>query len=192
LLDDAIQLRQWEKLPYHDPVVFLRELRKLELQVVQSDLPPDIKSLRRGRFKRHREGRNAALFCLGMSQALGTSVSFARQEAADYDFVARWRRGDDGFFAPVQLKELVPRALNPAATLDQTLASLARYSALGRTVVAILINRPGSDDLSQVRVPAVGCGGIWLYWAASPDQQKWQLYGNLLDGPCLYEYQYPD
>ncbi len=190
-LDDVIRIRQWNKLQFHDPVVILKRLRELEFLVAESDLPREVKSLRRGDFKRDREGRNAALFCLGMSRAFGTDVLFAREEAADHDFVARWKRGEDDVFTPVQLKELVPEPLNPLATLTETLLSVTRYAALGHTAVAVLINRQTSLVLPEIRAPDVDCGGIWLFGAATPDQRKWYLYGDLLDDPRLYDYEYP-
>jgi hypothetical protein len=92
-LNEKIQLREWNKLRYHDPVDILRRLRDIEPIVTVSDLRPEVKSLRRGDLKRYREGRDAALFCHGMSRVLGTKVFFSLVEAADYDFVSLGRLG---------------------------------------------------------------------------------------------------
>ena len=70
---------------------------------------PEAELLRRNDLKEYREGRDAALFCLGMIRAQGTTVFFARLEAQDYDFVTLWQMGDETVYTPVQLKEVVCR-----------------------------------------------------------------------------------
>ncbi len=79
-------------------------------------MPDDIRNLRTNTLKELREGRDAALFSLGASRALGVPVGFARYEAADYDFVLTARIGDVQHFSPIQLKEWVPPDLNPEQT----------------------------------------------------------------------------
>ena len=62
-INDRIRLRSWDKLKYYDPVEILRKFREFELEVY--DLPIDEKTLRTGILKKHKYGRDAALFCHG-------------------------------------------------------------------------------------------------------------------------------
>jgi hypothetical protein len=190
-LNDIIQMREWDHLKYYDPVTVLSDLRKLEHLAAESSLPHSVKTLRRNNLKKYREGRDAALFCLGMSKVQGTTVFFARYEAQDYDFVTLWRNGDEDIFTPVQLKEIVPESLNPNSNVNATIAKLSKYASFNRTVVALCINRNVHLEFNTIIVPAMDLGGIWLYGASVQDQQKWFIYGDLLSEPHLYEYEYP-
>ena len=99
-------LNLWARLPYRDPESHLREFRRLEILMSDWELGPKARRLRTGDLKQIRDGRNAALFAHGMATVVGTKVSFADHEAADYDFVTSWVDGDKYRFCPVQLKEL--------------------------------------------------------------------------------------
>jgi len=190
--DDLIQIRAWECLKYDDPVIILRHLRILNNLAVESALPKKVKTLRLNDLKKYREGRDAALFCLGMSKVQGTTVSFALLEDQDYDFVTRWKNVGETIYTPVQLKEVVSESLNPHSTVNATLAKLAKYAGSNRTVVALLVNREIHLELDSIQFPNVPLGGIWLYGATAPDQQTWLIYGDLMNEPQLWEFDYPD
>jgi hypothetical protein len=102
-----------------------------------------------------------------------------------------WQNGNQGTFTPVQLKEVVPKALNPTATINGTLAGLSRYGPMGAPLLPCSSTDEGTLVSRRCPVRAFKCGGIWLFGAASPDQQRWYLYGNLLSNPRLYNYEYP-
>ena len=119
---DAIQINEWKKLEYFDPAEILLRLRNVEVQL---DMPDDIRALRTNSLKEFREGRDAALFSLGLSVALGTPVRFARHEASDYDFVVAAQLGDTLHLSPVQLKEWVPAELNPKQSREDILKGVA-------------------------------------------------------------------
>jgi len=189
--NDLIQMREWERLKYYDPSIVLTDLRRLDHLAAESSLPKNVKTLRRNDLKKYREGRDAALFCLGMTKVQGTTVFFARFEAQDYDFVTLWQNGDEAIYTPVQLKEVVPESLNPNSNVNDTLAKLTKYSGSDRTVVALRVNRKIHLDFSSIQFPNIRLGGIWLYGAAAPDQQKWFIYGDLLKEPDLCEFEYP-
>lgn len=190
--DDIIKIREWERLKYYDPVIILKHLRILNNLTVESALPKKVKTLRLNDLKKHREGRDAALFCLGMSKVQGTMVFFALLEDQDYDFVTRWKDGDETIYTPVQLKEVVPESLNPNSTVNAALAKLTKYAGSNRTVVALLVNREIHLELNSIQFPTVPLGGIWLYGAAAPDQQTWLIYGDLMNEPQLWEFEYPN
>jgi len=190
-LNDLIQMREWDRLKYYDPSIVLADLGKLDHLTAESSLPKNVKTLRRNNLKEYREGRDAALFCLGMSKVQGTTVFFARFEAQDYDFVTLWQDGSETIYTPVQLKEVVPESLNPNSNVNSTLAKLTKYSGFNRTVVALRVNRNIHLEFNSIQVPTMRLGGIWLYGAAARDQQKWFIYGDLLNEPHLWEYEYP-
>lgn len=189
--NDLIQMRAWGRLKYYNPSVVLTHLRKIDHLAAESSLPKNVKTLRRNDLKEYREGRDAALFCLGMSKVQGTTVFFARWEAQDYDFVTLWKKGDEIIYTPVQLKEVVPESLNPNSNVNDTLAKITKYSGSNRTVVALRVNREIHLELNSIQFPKMRLGGIWLYGAIRPDQQKWSIYGDLLCEPHLWEFEYP-
>ena len=189
--NDLIQMREWERLQYYHPADVLKSFRKLEHLVAESSLPDNVRTLRRHDLREHREGRDAALFCLGMSGVQGTTVFFARLEDQDYDFVTLWQRGDEAVYTPVQLKEVVPVSLNPTSNVNTTLANLAKYSGSNLTVVALRVNRDLRLELNSIDVPRLRLGGVWLYGAGSQDHEKWFIYGDLLNQPYLQEFDYP-
>ena len=77
-----------------------------------SDLPEAVRTLRTNSLREWKEAREAALFCVGMSERMGTPIRLAKSENHDYDFVATWLKDDTRHFAPVQLKEVVPSHIN--------------------------------------------------------------------------------
>lgn len=190
---DAIQTNHWSKLPYLDPRETLIGLRAIQKRAANSSIPKKAANLRRPSQKHDREGRDAALFCYGMSQVVGHDVLFALVEDSDYDFVARWVDGDVERFAPVQLKELVPETLNREATLEDLIEQIASdYPDSVKTTFAVKVNRKIELDLLSLEVPAMQAGGLWVFGATSPDQQEWFLAGDLLADRHTYAFLYPE
>ncbi|MCI0440559.1 MAG: hypothetical protein L0177_15710 [Chloroflexi bacterium] len=136
--------------------------------------------MRTSDLKRDREGRDAALFTFGMGLASGKRIAFARHEGEDYDFVTAWVEDGTANYTPVQLKELVPAELNPTATLEALLGSLARrYSQPTSTVLAVYLNRAARlQDLLAVRLPELGFAEVWYFCAVSPDAQRYAIFGD--------------
>jgi len=187
-LDDNIQIREWESLKYHDPVAVLRKIRCLEQLVSDSSLPNKAKRLRTNKLNKHREGRDAALFCLGMKVVLKTDVFFALIENQDYDFVVLRSDG----YCPVQLKEVVPEDLNRDSSIENTLEKFKKYPGSGQTVAAIRVNRGLVDvNLDEIKCPNVSMNSVWLFGACSPDGQNWFIYGDMLGDAHLCKYTCP-
>ena len=76
--NDLIQMREWDRLQYYHPADVLKNFRKLDHLVAEWSLPDNVRTLRRNDLRGHREGRDAALFCLGMTSVQGRTVFFAR------------------------------------------------------------------------------------------------------------------
>jgi hypothetical protein len=190
---DPIQLRCFRRLAWQNPRQVLVDLRFVETNILPIDMDHRIRRLRTNDFKREREARDAALFVYGMAtQVLKTPVWFANWESSDFDFVAKWITGDVECFCPVQLKELPPKDMNSEASIDYLLQKVDRYSGVENLTVAILLNRPGRLLLSpwkQKRKRAIG--ELWYFGCNSPDQSTWFLFGNVLEDPNLYEFEYP-
>ncbi len=137
--------------------------------------------MRTNGLKSERELRDAALFCVGMSHVLGTDVWLAPVEAQDHDFVTSWRIGDVQHFCPVQLKEVVPQHLNPAASIAGVLEKLSRYPDSRDVSVAIKFNQCGRFDPACLRVPEnLAIGGLWVFGAIAEDQSMCGLWGDFL------------
>lgn len=189
----SIALRRWSKLQFKDPTALLNALRPLQIAVALSALPAKTKALRGSKQKTHREIWQAALFSHGMSEALSfPSLEFAMVEEEDYDCVVRWIDADTENYAPVQLKEVVPAELNPAATIESEIAKLTKYATSPDLVVALFMNRAGRLYLRSIKVPTLPVGQLWLFGNRTPDQSKWMLYGDMLSSASLYEFDFPD
>lgn len=183
MASNGIRLRSFSNLKYGDPKGFLTALHPLDVAVSWSSLSPRVRNLRTNSLKAAREHRDAAIFCVGMSQALGSEVRFAPGEKQDYDFVATWADPQTQHFAPVQLKELVTAELNPETALSSLLEKLTKYTDSDDLTVVIKLNRPDRFEPSQVKIPSgLSLGGIWIFGAITPDQSKWGLWGDFMLG----------
>jgi len=188
---DNLRIREWRQLKYFEPKGTLLELRRIETQVADLTGDERVRTLRATPLRPYNEWRQAALFCYGMSVALGVTVYFAKYEGSGYDYVTMHVDGDVERYTPLQLKELVPKHLNAAATLDSIIERLTKYSDGNDMAVAVHLNRQENRDLTNIVVPRLPIGELWLYWAASPDGSRWALYGDLLLSPSLTEFSYP-
>ncbi len=192
-VNDQIRTNTWAKYTYINPATVLPRLWDLQADPRILHLPEKTRTLRKGNQKIHRESRQAALFCYGVSQAfLGHPILFAPEENEDFDFVARWiDRDENDNYCPVQLKELVPEHLNEDAALDELLGKLSRYCGPKDTVFAIYLNRRTRIELDKVEVPQIRAGGLWMFGGITPDQREWMVAGDFLQTPEIRTFEYP-
>nr|WP_315402397.1 hypothetical protein [uncultured Duganella sp.] len=179
--------REWLKLKYHDPAYILAGLRRIALQVGASNTEEGVKNLRTNGLKTIREGRQAALFCYGLSQRTGRKIQFALQEPENdaADAIGLMDINGEAFFLPIQLKELPPTHLNPHVSLQDILNKLgSKRSGARGTIVAIHVNRVMHLEISKLTIPT-GIAELWLYGAADETQDRWFLIGDLLSDPGL-------
>jgi hypothetical protein len=115
----------------------------------------------------------------------------SRGESQDFDFVASWSVDNTQHFAPVQLKEVVPEPLNPNATVEQIVESLAKYVDSEDLTVAIHLNRQAHFDPTVLSVPPLKIAALWVFASISPDQSQWGLWGNFLEQPEGSRFAYP-
>lgn len=189
---DNAQLNHFSKLQYKDPEWWLVELSKIETETANHPMDPKVRALRTNQLKLVKETREAALFCHGMSLVTGNKILFTRVEELDYDAVATWIQGDTAHYSPIQLKELVPEQYNPQQTLNKLLQDIAaKYPVSTELTVAVFVNRQTVIDFTQIKVPETKLHGIWLYGCSSQDQQTWFIYGNLVDNPSAFQFNYP-
>ncbi len=184
--------REWESLRYLDARQILLDLRKIEKEYSLSQLKYEAASLRTRALRPYNEGRQAALFCYGMGQALGCHIEFAQFESQDFDVVTRYIAGETAVYCIVQLKELVPDFLNPLASLQTEVDKLDRYSDSRNLAVAFHLNRTFHVDPLALRLPNRYAGSLWLYGATDITQDNWILMGNLADkDPHWTRFKYP-
>jgi hypothetical protein len=174
-----------------DPEKSLKKLRQIEYVIAESNVPPKAKALRTNALKRDRELRDACLFCWGMSCRIGQTVWVYPREDSDFDFVAGWDVELNRHFALVQLKEVVPHSLNPNASLQAVANKLNKYPVSNALTVAIRINQPMRFDPAAVEIPPLALAALWVFGAASEDQSKWFLCGNMLESPEISLFDYP-
>lgn len=183
---------EWKSLLYTDPSSLLVNLRKIQLSYPLESLRYAASSLRTHELRIFGEGRQAALFCYGIGQALGTKVSFAQAENQDYDIIIRYKLNDQLYFAPVQLKEWVPETVNSQATLQTELNKLKKYVDSKDLIVAFYLNRDTQLHFSELSFPKDQLGELWFFGAIDPSQAKWMVAGNFLGNNVrVYEFSYP-
>ena len=184
--------REWHKLKFVSAKRLLVGLQDIATRCPLHELRYAASSLRTRELRQFGEGRQAALFCYGMGQAIGTTVDFAQNESKDYDIVARFVKDGKLNYVPVQLKEWVPEFLNSASTLQSELDKLEKYVDSHDLVVAFHLNREATVYLLDLRCPEGRVAEIWLYGALSQDQIQWVMIGNLLRRPATnYAFSYP-
>ena len=192
------RLNHLNSLMYHDPAVILRRIRLLERELVELqntgvEIDPKVLSMRTNALRPYREWRDAAVFAFGMGIAKGVPIWYATEESSDYDFVTMWQQETTRHFCPVQLKELVPEALNPNLSLQRLLDGLGKYAPSPDTVVAVKINRLSGFALESA--PAVPFSQLWFFWACAPESARWCLRGPFGDGhppdPGVLTFDYP-
>jgi len=191
-IDDRIRLRSWGKLKYYDSESILRRFREYEIDVYDLDIDDKVKTLRTSILKKHKYGREAALFCYGLGYCvLNVKVYFIRDESEDYDFVATWTEGINQIYAPVQMKELVPHDVNEGANLQKIIDMLAEYKKSDNTMACIYLNRRELLKLEDLVIPKLSMACLWFFGSATPDQSKWFLYGDMTREPKYHEFFYP-
>ncbi|MFZ6798875.1 hypothetical protein [Undibacterium sp. Di24W] len=164
-------------------------LRKIQEQLSVSDVEYAVAALRTNQLKEYREGRQAALFCYGMSQLYETKVYFALVELEDFDFIARFVKDDIDHFVPVQLKELTPDFLPKPRTLQDELDKLRKYSR--DLMIAFHLNRDFNFNLSDLSIPD-NVSSLWFFGAIDKQQTKWGMTGNLASNNYIsFEFEYP-
>jgi hypothetical protein len=188
---DLIRQRVALTLEYADPAGFLAELRNVEPLVAASGLEAAVRQLRTRELREWKQAREAALFCHGLSGRIGFPVLFGRQEAQDYDFVARCIVGSANSFLFVQLKEVVPPALNAKASVQAAIDGLEKYVDSNDLTVALYLNRPVRFDPSTITLPTVPLAGLWVFGAITSDRLEWALWGDLLTTREGTRFRYP-
>ncbi|MES2324099.1 MAG: hypothetical protein V4633_17715 [Pseudomonadota bacterium] len=186
--------RDWLSLEYHDPVHILRGLREIAIDIGRTSTPEAIRNLRTNSLKPYREGRQAALFCYGLSQRLGTRVRFALQGRQDHETDAIGFYAIDGkaFFLPIQIKELPPAGINPLIALQDVLSKVGtHYAGTTDMIVAIHVNRDVRIVISELKIPE-NIAELWLFGATDESQNTWFLIGDLISQPGLStEFSHP-
>lgn len=184
-------LNAWSKLDYFESKSVLLRYRKTQELLNVSDIDQKTKNLRINKFKRYREGWEAALFCYGMCKRLNTTVYVALHEEADFDSIAlRYTDGVE-YYTPIQIKELVPESLNPDTDLNKEIKKLVKYPTSKDCAVVIHHTRAGKLDLSTIKIPTLQIGSLWVIGALNPYQNRWFLAGDLLEAPRIIEFDFP-
>jgi len=191
-MSERMKMRQWEKEKYFDPSQILLGLREMLTKYNFTDIPEKVASLRTNSLKRHKEGREAALFCHGIgSTFLDTKVYFTMLEEEDYDFVASFEKDNEKYFVPVQLKEFVPESLSNSKSLYEELEKLQKYSTSDDLTVAFYLNREASIDFSEIEIPDLNLAGLYFFGSASQDQSKWFICGGKIGDFVMAYFDYP-
>ncbi len=176
---NSIRLRALSQLQYGDPKGYLESLALLEAEVSASDLPLTVKHLRTNLLKPDRERRDAAIFCMGMSQALNTEVRFSPTEDQDHDFVTTWQSEGIQHYCPVQLKELVSHDLNRDQSIRDIVNKLSKYGDSKSLTVAVKLNRIGTFEPSSMQITQnLSIGALWFFGSLTEDQSNWGLWGD--------------
>lgn len=184
--------RAFTHLKYAEPRSVLVELRRLE-RSLPAEVAPEVRHLRTNKLKPLRELREAALFCYGWEQIDGQALGVAHIEAQDYDAVATWPSDAERYFAPIQIKEVVPEGLNPNITVQDVINDLQKYVNSDDLTVVIHLNRDlrGFAPL-ELMIPPLKIAALWILAARTPDQSQWMLWGNFMETIRWGEFSYPE
>ena len=190
---DPITRRRWQSFDYTDPAGYLRRFRAVERELTDRlrGVDPDVLALRTDELNRFRELRSAALFTYGMGLALGARIDFADEEDEDYDFMTKRVDGDTDQFCPVQLKELPPADRNAELTVEGLLGDLPTKYGPTETVLAVRLSRAGQVNLDR-DWPRVPFAQLWFFWASAPDSAEFSIYGDALETPRQWAFDYPE
>lgn len=183
--------REWLHYEYLDPERILVGLREIAQTYPLHELRYHARTLRTHALRKYGEGRQAALFCFGMSRRLGTKVSFAQVERQDYDVVAAFQQDGEVNFVPVQLKEWAPDIFPSPRTLQEELDKLSKYADASDLAVVFHLNRETTVKLSELNVPR-NIGELWFIGCTEPSQNHWTLIGDLLKEPVANDFTYPE
>jgi hypothetical protein len=183
--------REWLEYQYFDPETILVGLREIALTYPLHELDFHARTLRTRKLRKHGEGRQAALFCHGMSRVIGSKVSFAHVERDDFDIVAKYRENGQVNFVPVQLKEWAPDFLPSPQPLQVELDKLRKYADASDLAVAFHLNRETRVVLSELSYPR-NIGELWFYGCTEPSQNHWVIIGDLLKESVAYGFVYPE
>lgn len=187
-----IRINEWSKLKFLDPAEILPKLRELQLKIANSNLNDKIRNLRTNKSKAYREGWEAALFCYGMSNIIGTKVCVVPYESSDYDAIATWLQNEVQHFTPIQIKEVVYSDLSLEENINTEIEKLNRYADSKETTFLFHVNKKGRLDLGAIKIPELNIGSLWLIGSVTPDQSKWFVAGDMLNNPTYIEYEYPN
>jgi hypothetical protein len=153
---------------------------------------PKLQGLRGRKLKRTREIFEACLFCYGLSCRMGSAVWVVDHEV--YDFVTVRTKNGDHYFSRTQLKEVVPKRLNPEASVQSEIDKvIAKYPVSTGLTVAIRVNQHFMLDLDKITIPQCSIAALWIYAAASQDGSRWYMAGNLTEGEpyAIWYFDYP-
>jgi hypothetical protein len=184
--------REWLGLAYEDPANVLAEFRERQVDGYFSSV--EFRALTSTEKRQSRERRQAALLCFGLGQRYGLPVVFAMDESWNHDLVSRIYQPVNRYgFVPVQLKEVVPVALNPLASLQAELDKLEQRRKYVDTLVAFYFNQDVPEFRpADLQLPHGAAQEIWVFGAREAEQRNWWLLGNLLgEKPDLTEFTHP-
>ena len=182
----------WSQYEYYDPKIVLPKLQRLRLMLSASDLPSKVKNLRTRNLQPERESWDTAVFCYLMGRSRSLDIRFSRIEDSDYDSIFTWATEDGKCFAPIQMKEFVPKETNPSANLEKLLDSLKKYGDSGELIVGIKLNREASIGFRCLSSKDLSVAEVWMFGATTADQRTWSLFEETDDGWIKLDHALPD
>jgi hypothetical protein len=124
----------------------------------------------------------------------GDQWAFAQWPDEDSSVDVVFRRkgsGDTSQFEFVQLKEIVPNALNAEQTIQSVLDRLPqRYPRASGITIGIYINRDLTTPLGSLRFPDLPGASLWFFGHGG-EQNDTFLIGDFLTNPVLYSFTFP-
>lgn len=110
-----------------------------------------------------------------------THLSPCSATMLDYDAVATWIKDGTQSFAPIQLKEVPPAALNPRASVQEVIDGLGKYPGSEDVTVVVHLNQRTRFLPSELTIPPLRLAALWVFAGITPDQSRWAMWGNLLE-----------
>jgi hypothetical protein len=172
-------------------------------RVFASALPPgldaknNLRDMRHHKFENYREGEQAAFFARALKAAgLKHNLEYAHYpgKEKDFDAVLRWDENGSQEYAYVQLKEVVPEKLSPAATLQDAIGKFKRYSNPEDLIGVVFINRSLTFNPSDLDTRSLKLRELWIHGVATGNgEERHGLYGDFMAPPIkTYDLQLPN
>ena len=167
-----IQIRNWSVQPNFCPCAVLNDTTTIAHS-------SEFKTKTNAHHKKDiEEIRQGALFAYLLGMLIDNDVDYAPFEASDHDCVLRTEIDGEGFFLPVQLKEVPSlKARKDIDVIPEIHRILRRCGNLTGTTVAICINRRISTDAFRIDLSQYQAEGVWVFGML--ETREAILYGNL-------------
>jgi hypothetical protein len=184
------RLNEWKKLVFYDPIPILKSLTNVEARPVFGSGAWDFEPPIQRNAKMLLERLDAAMVAYMLGRVLDIEAHFAPTESSDHDCVLRFIMPKEISLNPVQLKEIVPEAINPRFQFREFIKSLSKYADSEDLIVAVKIGQKEIEE-NELDVGNLGLAGLWFFGQSANDPNQLWIRGDCQHEAAFYRYPWP-